>query len=564
MITKSKTQSPNIKPKGKKLLTPRKMFLWGFNLIVGYTFLISFGSIFEGLGNWMPLIIVGSSIIAFFAGLSFGKLSSYFGRNGGPLLYTHAVFGKKAGAIVGMYQLLQLPVLASTVAIGFAWAFTGIHTGGGSDLSTQWYILIGALVLYFVFSIVPRYSFTTNQISLYILWILKWLIIVAMIIVALTELRHFGDNIARNGYVPRGLTYWTFIVSFLNFFFAFGGFEAVASVSDDLEDSEKNIPKVLASIIITICIFYLGFYFIIVGALGVFDANNPNNANGIPVGTTKLEEYNPVNSIFANLISRTSSTSLSFGAGAAGIILALALIITQISNKAASKLQSAWANTRILAAYSDCGYLPVRFSKKTFNDRYGNSFWLDFIISAVFSIIFIVFKLTNAQVLYSGAVGIVAYLSFVQYLAAILSLLWLKITERDRYGPRFSWKEKRFVHSKIVNKRIIIKNKELSVRPILFVCFVFTAIAIGTLLVSYIGAGIDNFILAIRGNAGGSGNTIWVTAGILVLVFVFAILIIIFSKIFGWEKHAIDISEEDIDDKIDQKFEHPNLDYKGA
>lgn len=531
-----------IQTKAKRgIMTPSKMVVWGFNLIVGYTFLISFSSVFNQAGNIMPVIIILGAFLALISGIAFGKMSQYFNRNGGVLLYTRAAFGQKAGGIFGMFQLLQLPIVASTVAIGFAWAFTGIN-----NLQNNVFILSGALILFLVLSIIPRYNFTTNRTSLLILWVMKWFIIVAMAILALVEIKHFTQNIAHNSARSSFQNYWTFTEATVTFFFAFGGFEAVASMTDDLEDSKHNMIKVLVMIIIFVCLFYIIYYFLIVGPLGV--NSNPKSIDnvGIPIGGAYKtnDSFNPINSIFAKIFYNSDPSKLKFGAGALGTILSLLLVLTQIANKGASRLQAGWANTRIISAYASCGYLPYSFLSKNKYGQYVVAFWFDFVIAFIFSLLFIFFRIFKLNFLYSGALGVVAYISFFQYAGVLAAALWIKIR----------------------NKKII-PNRTHNISNAMAVLFATVLAFIVTLLCSFVADGIRQLYLYSKASAlekSNYDNTIWISVVILIAIFVVSLVVLVLSKIYNWTDHAQKLDEKLIEDEIDKIMGHPgHPEYRG-
>ena len=78
----------------------------------------------------------------------------------------------------------------------------------------------------------------------------------------------------------------------MTFFFAFGGFEVVASMSGDLKNSKKSMISTILMIILFIGIFYFFYYYAIMGALG---------PKGV-APTSKTNEPNPINNIFEKVL----------------------------------------------------------------------------------------------------------------------------------------------------------------------------------------------------------------------------------------------------------------------
>ncbi len=520
----SKQSSANIKHKKQKF-TKKQMIFWGFNIIVGYTFLIALSGTFKAFGSFVPIMILVASLIAFGAGRAFGKLSQKYDANGGTLLYTRKAFGYRVGGVIGFFQLLQLPINSSTVAIAFVWAFNGIHAGG-VNLGDQWYIYILAFILYLLFSIVPYFGFTNSKISLFIFWFLKWSIIVGSIIASLFLIKSYGHNIGQ--YIAPGknmftgknsINFFGMIAAFTTFFFAFGGFEVVASMSNDLKDAKKNIASTIAWIVILVALFYIFYYFIILGCVG------PKG-----ISSNSRNDLNPFISVFSKVFNKSKGIGdniIKVTAGVVAALLALFLIITQIFNKGTSRTQSAWGNTRIINAYSSAGYLSPKLQRKNKYGQFYKAFWLDFIIASVFTVFYLIVQLIivltkkqNLGFIGSGALQTVAYISFIQYLGSIAACLWL-------------------AH----------KKKKIKISLFDTIYFSITAVLILFFMIMFLVGGFVQISEYIHGDENGSLTSI-LTTSFIIIFFIIAVIIVWNGERKGWNKNNLLDVKDQIINKI--------------
>ena len=421
-----------------------------------------------------------------------GKMSRVYTKNGGTLLFTRKAFGKKMGSLFGFFQTLQLPLVGSTVALAIVWAFRNIQGPNGGDLSTQWYIYLIAFVIYFLCSMVPFFGFTSSNISLYILWFLKWLIIIASIVLAFCEIKNFGHNIGQGSTIKlSGFNYFDLIAALMTFFFAFGGFEVVASMSGDLKNSKKSMISTILMIILFIGIFYFFYYYAIMGALG---------PKGV-APTSKTSEPNPINNIFEKVLGiKPSFNDVKIGS----IAVAVLLVITQISNKSGSRLQGVWGNTRIISSYSENGYLPDVFTRKNKYNQYMNALYFDLILCTFFTVLYLILNFF-LKFLASGALQAVSYISFMQYLGVASACLYMGYKKDSK-----------------------IKNKKWE-----NVYFIFVIIAIIFILISYMVGGIYDFVNYLNKTPGYRDPdklTVILTDGIIFLFFDIWYMLSLFQK----------------------------------
>ncbi|URM52757.1 APC family permease [Mycoplasma sp. SG1] len=394
--------------------TKRAMFIFGFNFLVGFSFLFALPSSFAAVGNYFILILVAGSLISFMVGLSFSRLTLKFGGFGGSYIYVRRAFGNFTGYIAGWYQYIQGPFVCVTTVSAIAWAFkswTGFSTSGNFYDNYQFWIIAFAILSVIIIIVILYFGLAPTTYSLWFLWALKWGVIIFSLVLCFSRMfwSNSGDggffsNIFNNGYTPKNLNMGQAVDSLITFFFAYGGFEGIAAVANDVENPHKNMPKILLGIIIFTTIFYVFAFLLFLGALGA--------QNGLASGS----DVNPINMIFKNLFQ----TKLNWGVVA--MLLGLLAVVGQIANKLTSRIQNGWVNTRLIAPLAADGFLPIRFAKRNRYHQFKNALFLDSIISIVLVLIYFsiflsvpFFKSGAGMDVLSGSLDLYSLVVFVQY-----------------------------------------------------------------------------------------------------------------------------------------------------
>ncbi|URM52753.1 APC family permease [Mycoplasma sp. SG1] len=391
------------------------LLIFGFNMMVGYAFLIALSQAYGSVGNWFPFMVFFCAAIAFAVGLAFAKLSNKIKGYGGSYLYVKKAFGPFWANLTGWFQYAQAPAVSLGVISGIVWATQQTVGNFIPHSFTKWTFLIAG-ILYILVSSVLYFGITSTKITLIILWFLKWGVLIFSIILALAIFvidfntdGNFIHNIFNNGYlVPKGNRNLTDIVIGTSaFFFAFGGIEGIAAISDDVENPEKNVPKGLLIILGAATIFYLVFYYIILGALG--SALAPSTDSSV----------NMINLIVKKLFG---------SAGVLAIVITSIFIVSQVANKLSGRLQYGWVNTRFIAPLAVDGLLPLGLAKTNKYDQFKNAFWLDFIFTSILVLAYILIAIFGPKSYgdnMSAMLQVYTITAFVQYSLTIAASIKL-------------------------------------------------------------------------------------------------------------------------------------------
>ncbi|MGH1411335.1 MAG: APC family permease [Mycoplasma sp.] len=423
----------------KKRFSKYGGLFFAFNFIVGYAFVVGLGQSFLTSGIvGFPIILAICAVIAYGVGLAFANLSAKFQGYGGSYLYTKNGIGKNVSFWIGWFQYIQAPFVAISSVAGIVWAFQNANFFGW-DLNTPQafndakpWLFIGAGSLFVVLIAVVNFGFNTTRFSLWFMWGLKWLILGSSLLFAFAEIIKLGatghgqqiiDNFTGKGFHQK-ISFWDLITSVLTFFFAFGGFEGIAAISDDIEDPKKNLKWVLIVVIIVATIFYLVYYFAFIGALG---ADQSSASSIIPNGAA---DGNPINTVIKQVL----------GAGT-GIFLAIGSIgiVSQVANKSTSRVQNPWVNTRLLLPLAVDGWIPKWFTHVNKHGQFNRCLMFDSCLTGVLVLtysllcIFATKDVANNLANTLGIYTIVAFLNYIGAICAILNLWRKKLMECSKF-----------------------------------------------------------------------------------------------------------------------------------
>lgn len=210
----------------KKGLGTMELTITGIGIIVGADIFVLIGRAagLAGGAIWIPFLLVG--VAASFTGLSYAELSSMFPRAAASFEYTRQAFGTRLASMVGWLMLTANIISVSAVALGFSGylhAFVGVAL---VPVSTGLIILVGlVLILGVKESVGLGIIFTSVEVG-------------GLVIVAIISLKFIG----RVDYLemPQGVG-GIFRATTL-VFFAYLGFERIASMSEETRSASKSVP----------------------------------------------------------------------------------------------------------------------------------------------------------------------------------------------------------------------------------------------------------------------------------------------------------------------------------
>ncbi|WP_197035203.1 APC family permease [Oceanivirga salmonicida] len=245
-----------------------KMKFWSIvlltiNSIIGTGIFLSPGSVVKQAGSKAPLIYLAAAIFASILAISFASASKYVVKPGAAYAYAKASFGDAMGSYVGITR-----VVAACIAWGALATFVVRTTLSifGMEIDNKT-VTIGFLILMIILLIINIIGTRVLTIISNLSTIGKMGALTITIIAGIVVLLQMGEihifdvdsmlNSEGQSLIP-ALTVSRFVTALVAAFYAFTGFESIASGSHDMEEPEKNLPRAIPLAIGIIAMIYFG------------------------------------------------------------------------------------------------------------------------------------------------------------------------------------------------------------------------------------------------------------------------------------------------------------------
>ena len=340
----------------------KKMKFWSIvfltiNSIIGTGIFLSPGGVTKQAGSMAPFIYLCAAAFAAVLAVTFAAASKYVVKNGAAYSYAKAAFGTNVGMFIGVTRYVSASIAWGVMATGVVKNALSI---AGMDHKSMVNITVGFLVLMLVLFVinVKGTEFLTLISDLSTAGKMAALvitIIAGVVIIIMTGENHLADvdmlkNADGSNLIPE-MDATAFVTAVISAFYAFTGFESVASGASDMENPEKNLPKAIPLAIGIIAAIYFG---IVLVAMMI-------NSNALVLS----EEVVVLASVFTNKIIR-------------GIIIIGALVSMFGINVASS-----FHAPRVCEAMAKDGILPDFLGKRNANDIPLNAFILTALLAIV-------------------------------------------------------------------------------------------------------------------------------------------------------------------------------------
>jgi basic amino acid/polyamine antiporter, APA family len=232
----------------KRKLTFYQALAVGLGNIIGAGIFVMAGSAIDAAGPGALVAFAITAALAISVGLSTAELSSTFSSlEGGVYSFARETLGETMGFLVGWFRLIAYAVSGGAVALGFSGYLIGI--GAPAYVYTP-----AAVLLILVLSLVELRGVRLASLAE------EWLVLVKIVglgvfVVAVFTLTTFhGINFTPA--FPYGALG---ILSAANIaFFAYSGFNTIATLTPDVQDGEKTVPRaIISSIVISTSLYVL-------------------------------------------------------------------------------------------------------------------------------------------------------------------------------------------------------------------------------------------------------------------------------------------------------------------
>lgn len=238
--------------------------LLAINAIIGSGIFLTPGSVVQQAGSKALIVYFIAAIFAATLAVSFAAASKYVSKSGAAYAYSKAAFGDKVGFYMGVLRYFSASVAWGVMAVGVIKSTISIF---GGDPNKALNVTIGFLILMAIITIINLFGQRVLKWVMNLATIGKLAALVLIIIAGVILLITTGassnlsevDQITQNGQkIVSTLTTTTFVMAIVSAFYAFTGFESVASGSEDMKDPEKNLPRAIPLAILIIAAVYIG------------------------------------------------------------------------------------------------------------------------------------------------------------------------------------------------------------------------------------------------------------------------------------------------------------------
>ena len=333
----------------------KKMKFWSIvfltiNSIIGTGIFLSPGGVTKQAGSMAPFIYLCAAVFAAVLAVTFAAASKYVVKNGAAYSYAKAAFGTNTGMFIGVTRYVSASIAWGVMATGVVKNALSIL---GMDSKNLVNVTVGFLVLMLILFIinVKGTAFLTLISDLSTagkVAALAITIVAGIVIIIMTGENHITDvdmlKNAEGGALIPEMDATMFVTAVISAFYAFTGFESVASGASDMENPEKNLPRAIPLAIGIIAVIYFG---IVLVAMMIN-----------PVALVQSDEVVILAAVFGNKIIR-------------GIIIIGALISMFGINVASS-----FHAPRVCEAMAKDGILPAFLGKRNSKDIPMNAFIL--------------------------------------------------------------------------------------------------------------------------------------------------------------------------------------------
>ncbi|WP_283679399.1 APC family permease [Lentilactobacillus sp. Marseille-Q4993] len=223
------------------------IYLLGVNGIIGSGIFLLPNQIFSLAGNKSSLVIILAAIATLMIALCYADLASRFTGDGAAWLYTYNAFGRFPGFQVGFFSWIQGVI---TISAEIA-ALLSILKPIFPSLTNLWEYRLVGIVIIIVLAILSLLGEQVTKISDNLSSIVKIVILLAFIVIGFIGLSSKQTIIATTSKSPYEMS-----SAFSKAFYMFTGFSFLPIAAADMKDPEKNLPKALIWVIVTVGVIY--------------------------------------------------------------------------------------------------------------------------------------------------------------------------------------------------------------------------------------------------------------------------------------------------------------------
>ncbi|MHC5228820.1 APC family permease [Enterococcus sp. LJL99] len=261
-----KTQGASSSSSSIKKLSFFSIFLLGINGIIGSgTFLLP-QQIYQDAGVfWGVICILAAGISTTLIALCYADLSGRFSESGGAWLYSYHAYGKFVGFEVGFFMWFAGVVSISAEIAALIRVFKNLVP----SLNNQWVSLVVGIALIFILGAINWFGVNMVKLVSNVSSTLKLLTIIGFIIVGAFFLKsvNFAPMVPEKMASSAGL-FKNISSTYSVVFYMFTGFSFLPIAARQMNNPQKNLPKALVTIMLSIIVIYSAVQIVAIGVLG--------------------------------------------------------------------------------------------------------------------------------------------------------------------------------------------------------------------------------------------------------------------------------------------------------
>ncbi|GBG97520.1 APC family permease [Lactococcus termiticola] len=238
--------------------------LLAINSIIGSGIFLSPGSVIKMVGNKAPLVYCLAAAFAIILSITFASAAKYVSKSGAAYAYARSAFGENIGFYVGITRFVAAAIAWGVMATGVVKSVLSIFGMNSNDfiLISLGFILLMILLFLINLGGPGLFKLINNLSTLGKLLALVTTVLVGAIIAMQMHSHHLVDvnslvNAAGQPLLPKA-NLSILVMGVITSFYAFTGFESVASGAEDMENPEKNLPRAIPLAIFIIAVIYIG------------------------------------------------------------------------------------------------------------------------------------------------------------------------------------------------------------------------------------------------------------------------------------------------------------------
>jgi APA family basic amino acid/polyamine antiporter len=274
---------------GKKALTRQlgafQLTMLGIGAVIGTGIFVLTAEAGQKAGPAMMVSFVIAAVVCALAALAYAELASMVPVSGSAYTYTYGVLGESLAWIVGWALVLEYAVAAGAVSVGWSGYMNGLL------LHSNLFGLVepGALALPMALRTGPYDGGVFNLLACLIALVVTWLLVIGtsksakvnavLVSIKVAALVAFIaisiPAVQSENFTPFFPTGWGspmggvgVLGAAASIFFAYVGFDAVSTASEETKNPNRNIPIGLIGSLLICTIFYLLVGYGAVGAAG--------------------------------------------------------------------------------------------------------------------------------------------------------------------------------------------------------------------------------------------------------------------------------------------------------